>query len=776
MRTKKFLQNQKNKSILKKFLICYLFVLIIPLIFGTISYNFTFGLVNEQSIDLIISSLERTKDNIDMQIKRIDNLTLQLSMSDEVNELLYLNKPQYGSSDIWKIVKSSKYIDDFLNDDIPIIKNFYIFFKNNEIILSKNRINIGFPFHYETNFYYENMDYQTWYNTMFSHVKEKTILPSMTVTDSNSTYSSITYLQPIPFRFYNESEAIVVFLINEKELCKPLLDVFSERGGRVQIFDANNNVISSTGIGEYCNKESIKFNTNRLNGYFRSNILGDETMTMYTVSAYNGWKYVIDTPAKGMMERVSFVQKVIIVCLILILLIGGFVSYLMSYYNTKPVKDIISMLNGFNKKGNLPRQNMSEYELIRCSVTELIRANNSVNSAYTNQSHILKTVLINSLFSGEMNNIDDINIILNNAKLDLKGIAYQVLVLHIQKSCNPITEKTLEELSMKKNHILEILEVCIDDSCELVHLLNQYEINLIMCFKTGEMNQWFARTDAIIADVNSKIDVNYKNEIVYGIGNIYHDLTCVHHSYDEAHKAIEYCKCHKLESQIIWYNQIPKANEVYYYPLEVEVQLLNTTRAGNDDDVTKIFKTIYEENYINRNISIDMKKLLNSELNCTLIKLTHKVDVTSSTAASDFDNNESGVFACFEHIQKLFKTECEWNEKNKKSHNTNLINQILEYIEFEYIQVNICAYDIAKKFNLSESYFSQFFKEQTGVSFSNYLERIRIQHACNKLAESDMNIKDIAESVGYHNPQTFRRAFKRVVGVLPNNYKLTNLL
>ncbi len=94
----------------------------------------------------------------------------------------------------------------------------------------------------------------------------------------------------------------------------------------------------------------------------------------------------------------------------------------------------------------------------------------------------------------------------------------------------------------------------------------------------------------------------------------------------------------------------------------------------------------------------------------------------------------------------------------------------MAYISANYSDAQLGLASAAHHFGLSESYFSQFFKMQTGDTFSGYLERLRIGHAQQKIAGEGGAIEDICRTVGYNSSNTFRRAFKRVTGVAPSEY------
>ena len=79
---------------------------------------------------------------------------------------------------------------------------------------------------------------------------------------------------------------------------------------------------------------------------------------------------------------------------------------------------------------------------------------------------------------------------------------------------------------------------------------------------------------------------------------------------------------------------------------------------------------------------------------------------------------------------------------------------------------------ICEEFHISESFAYQIFREIIGTSFAHLLEQIRIEKACQLLSEKNILVKDIALAVGYTNDNSFRRAFKRVMGVTPKEFTL----
>lgn len=76
-----------------------------------------------------------------------------------------------------------------------------------------------------------------------------------------------------------------------------------------------------------------------------------------------------------------------------------------------------------------------------------------------------------------------------------------------------------------------------------------------------------------------------------------------------------------------------------------------------------------------------------------------------------------------------------------------------------------------KSLDYQENYFSIFFKETMGKSFSSYLEKLRLEKAKKLIAEGKWDMETIAQMVGYGSSATFRRAFKRAYGIAPSAWK-----
>ena len=73
--------------------------------------------------------------------------------------------------------------------------------------------------------------------------------------------------------------------------------------------------------------------------------------------------------------------------------------------------------------------------------------------------------------------------------------------------------------------------------------------------------------------------------------------------------------------------------------------------------------------------------------------------------------------------------------------------------------------------HLNPYYLSTFFKQQTGEKFSDYVQRVKMEVATSLLERGSQNVKEVAEAVGYTNPNSFTRAFRQYYQCNPKDYR-----
>lgn len=132
---------------------------------------------------------------------------------------------------------------------------------------------------------------------------------------------------------------------------------------------------------------------------------------------------------------------------------------------------------------------------------------------------------------------------------------------------------------------------------------------------------------------------------------------------------------------------------------------------------------------------------------------------------SDYDQLLRYLYCIIElvfHIQK---------QKNREERPSKLlVEEITEFIEANYTEP-INHQTLAERFGLVPSYISKLFNQRKGCSPGKYLINLRIDKAKELMRTSpELKVWNIAEIVGYSDPQYFSRIFKKETGKYPSEY------
>lgn len=119
----------------------------------------------------------------------------------------------------------------------------------------------------------------------------------------------------------------------------------------------------------------------------------------------------------------------------------------------------------------------------------------------------------------------------------------------------------------------------------------------------------------------------------------------------------------------------------------------------------------------------------------------------------------------FEQIQTL--TE----ENFREEQNDSVVLQITRYIQQNYFRKELSNKSLAEQVYLTPTYLSYLFKQKTGITIGKYLTDTRIERAKELLKEKKFKLYQIAEQVGYDDPNYFAKIFKKIVGVTPSEYR-----
>jgi AraC-like DNA-binding protein/ligand-binding sensor protein len=99
-----------------------------------------------------------------------------------------------------------------------------------------------------------------------------------------------------------------------------------------------------------------------------------------------------------------------------------------------------------------------------------------------------------------------------------------------------------------------------------------------------------------------------------------------------------------------------------------------------------------------------------------------------------------------------------------------VIKKARDYIQ-EHQGEKLSLGQVARAVNMSTFYFCKTFKKVTGINFTDYLSRVRIEKSKNLLLNPNLRVSEIAFEVGFQSLTHFNRVFKKILGQSPTEYR-----
>lgn len=723
------------KDSIMQFWASYLIVIMIPLFIVIFGFKSSFNIIED---DLTSSNLNRminSKNLIDADIKSMELKILQVSrdtqislLSEEknINGQFYLNA--------FKTIREYDNIMRYATSDL--ITDSYVYMANSNYVIYKSAL-------------YSSENFSKYIKDEYNFTNEE--WKKFCLRNNSAYYISINghlqYIKTLIDEDNNEIIGAIVCEINQDRL-KKLLNIDDNSNKSVFIYDNNDNLI-------WCVDKLGKNDFIRNNMEFNKTISYVDNMVLLNVkSDVNGWKIKSAIPENIILEKLNNIKLLVIILIVLAIIIGIIVSLYMSIKKGRPINDIFNIYgDSFNCK------NIGEI------VSKIVRSNKELIQEIENEKPMLKHAFFNRLVKGDFINDKEIEILAKKIDLNINNSNFRVISFRIFMN-NDLYEadyQTMEEVQI----ISHLIQKEINDKFN--DMVWFYEKDYLTTLAIINTNIDIETIKEISSDIHDKIYSECSIDSTWGISHSCNDILKLWRACEEANVANSSC----AEERIIVYNRNLEDKNKFYYPELLEEQIINAIHSGDKINTNKLLDMLYVQNIQKRHIEKkNLKKLTKKIYNTITSNFTFALtDELKKKIDINFNNIDISENDCFNNIKDICKEICNAYLKKKDSNRSRLINDIVSYINKEYSNPNLGLAIIASSFNISEGYVSTIFKNNVGINFAEYVEKVRITKACESLLSSQIKISDIAEMVGYNSVQSFRRAFKKVKGISPKELR-----
>lgn len=762
-------------SIFTKYFLSYVLFIIIIISVSVVGYLQNVMTAQNSYIDREVNNLKQGQQLLDIRLDEIENIFYLLNQSPEIIKTQQLKHP----------LKDSDYIDLIDANDIisrlTITNNFfsdlYIYYNKINVLLSNRYVVTDIELFYNNFITNENISYEKWSKELFENYYNAQFIPSRNITDihQKSTQSKVLLINSIDNNTLSRPYDTFFVLIDNNAILETLghnLDSESY----MYVFDTINNTIIVSSTPK--NKEELN-NTNigidNISTHDLIKIDGIKYLRIYSKSSQNDIACLKFIPFKNVISN-TWPSRIFMLAVIFISLVSSMIlAYIFAKKNTNPINDLTNQVSTFMH--NSIKRNQGEFDYLKNNMLLLFNERDTMINDLKLQSLQMKISFIDNLIKGTYSHLTSDNKFHNDIIKELGYGKYFVIIANLGDDF--ITNQTdYREIDI-------LIAMCIRQLNEkipyktLFHRVSVSSINIIVSVNNINRYIYKERINSAIYIVADYFLKNHSIKLFSSIGTECDKLLNISQSYYEANQArISIISDNK--PVVSWYEDIPKWQVNLYYPLEIEMKIVNYAKAGMKQECINLIEQIYNNNITSNNIHRSEAEQLLYEFRGTCIKLIKELyinnDIERQAVIKDIKDikdisKANSLNDLYNMTMNIFNTICDYADEKVKYRKNIIINNIEIYIEQNYNNNEICLSSIALEFHLTEKYLSSLYSEIKRISISEYIEEKRLNKAMQILDSEQMPIKQVAQMVGYTTYNTFYKAFKRKFGIGPGDFK-----
>lgn len=221
-----------------------------------------------------------------------------------------------------------------------------------------------------------------------------------------------------------------------------------------------------------------------------------------------------------------------------------------------------------------------------------------------------------------------------------------------------------------------------------------------------------------------------------------------------------------------------RENEIHHSPYEKELGFFAAVRAGDIDRVNELYTPLAVEGY--GRLSKDAVRNVKYHLVITIAMITRfciegGMDSETAYTISDIYINKTDECLTTEQLAALHREMImEYTKRMKQIHSGEAYSKnVLMCIDriYDNIYKGVRVQSIAESLGLTPQYLSKLFRQETGMTISEYIMSRRIQAAENMLKYSDYSSVDIGNYLNFSSHSHFISCFRKHTGLTPKQYR-----
>ncbi|MFC3770602.1 helix-turn-helix domain-containing protein [Paenibacillus sp. GCM10012303] len=626
------------------------------------------------------------------------------------------------------------------------------------------------------NFIYSNQ-YSSEQTSMF---RLPTILDKMNPLENESIFvpantfddqPDLLLFRPVPIQS-NYNEGVLVLHVKPEDILEFVGSVEHGYGSRVLVADERNRIVISSEHGEMGKplSEVIRYEGRSGGKELADQVEIEGTRYKIQTSTQNNWTYIAISPMKQLTAQSDRIRLTTLIVVGVVVLLWATVAAVGSKRMYSPIQ---RMSERFVPRSRHDRDRGDGLAVIGAFIEQLSDTNRQLSYKLSEQSPYLKQGLFQQLLRGEMSE-RELAIAAGHANLKLEGDSVFVCVAEADDI--PEFHHTYREKDRALIHyaLLKMMEETFQGVpfCSGFTPKTGQVVLLVGMHSSGEEVMALLKQRA--DETRRHVREYFRFAISVAVASPLPAFTEIGRGYDEAVALLSHRFILGEDITISAEQADERLMRLSRETGEIQKKIVHHVLHGNLDDSRRLLTRLIAElpkSQMNPETAKGLFSYMLGELDYMLQQTG--IDLQQSKGIDFYRKlHELRSLPELERwlIDELFPAVKEQMLKEAVSKQTKTVREVMEYVR-EYLDEEMTLQKAADHFQLSVSYLSKIFKDESGVNFSEFVLELRMGKAREWLEHSDMPIKEIAAKIGYASVQNFNRIFKQWSGIPPGEYR-----
>lgn len=731
----------KKSSVLFRWFLSYLFIVVCSICFGIALYFYTYDIVEDQSAKINQMLFDKLRVEVDGYIEEIIKLQEDLIMDKGVRRITALN--QIGLEDQEVLLDLHKNMAGRYSAS-NMIDDMFIYLKKLDTV-------IGVKGHMSSRLFYD-LYYANPDNTyeevakMFNQTWNWDIVP---LTNSKGQ-RELVFLQTTLNYESGEDSATIAVTIKESTFQQwfyntkwdDSLEIFM-LGKDGLVIGADNEWLEESGF-EYGDKNRPSV----------ISLLNKKYVVASMYSQNSALEYIHLMPESLLKNEARKIQVFAFIGSLVCFTVGMIAAYYVSKIHYKPLRLVMEQFR---------RNGADEFEVSGNEFQWLMNQSRQIHEERKDNKKQLKRYGIYHLITRPWLEFS------NEKRLEQAGI-------RLEGSWNLVV---LAGFALEDDHELirfalaNIFEELAHGKCHMESTAAGEDLAFLMNMNSVE-DGWREWLEVITDETQKKIKEWFGVHVLFFAGSMEQGTECIYNSYLHAEEAAGYRGLAGVEA-LIWYEDIENRQLTYRYSLEEEQKIINTIRVGNSARAKEYISNVFKKNIESKHIAIESRGCLLYDLLGTLMRGADAGGLTWPPEGFDVKNQFSTRLSnevLEQNFRDMTEEICDQILKREEDsrNDCEFGGRIMEYVKQHYQNPDLNISITALEFGITPAYLSSLFKEQTGMGLLEFISHIRIEKAT-ELLKQGSSVAETAEKTGFRGSVAFIRVFKKATGITPGQMK-----